>query len=156
MMGVVPVTYYDAAFAASLILTHPIVKLVVRAVSTIGAISAILLLLRESVVARRFAALAVVVLTMFLMVGCSTTDEINGKVVATTRVAPISGVYCAETLHRYQDSLINRVKFPDDPVSTEEFRRAALDYENCSTKHNADRVLVNPFNKIRDIGVLHE
>jgi hypothetical protein len=68
----------------------------------------------------------------------------------------VGGGYCSDELRVYQDALILKVKFPDDPVVDGEYRAAKLNYDNCSTKHNADRVLVNPFNKIRDLGENHE
>jgi hypothetical protein len=148
----VPITTYDIAVALSALLTHPVVRVITRSVGFLGSVSAIFVAARTSLTARRvLACLAVGIVLMFTF-GCSSTTEFDGRVVPKTSSDPVKGIYCEKELATYQDAFKLRVRYPDDPVIGTEHIRARDAYDDCSTQHNVERVIVNPFNRIRGLG----
>lgn len=139
----------DLLVSFALIVSHPICRLIVRAVTLAGALSAIVSLARDSKVARWFMLATALILTAIIVTGCaSPTTTWKGKEVATSEKAPVTGVYCETSLASYQTAL--RAKLQCLDCEMPEFSRLADKYDECVLEHGEDTIIVNPFNRIRD------
>lgn len=140
----------EALVLAAAVVTHPIVRLFTRVTTVIGAISATALLMRESKFARYGVYAVVACLGLLVMTGCAPTQaQFNGETVATTEVAPVSGVYCPDTLQEYQAALKEKLQCLD--CDTPQFSALASAYDECVMTHKEDNFIVNPFNRIRGL-----
>lgn len=156
MMYEIDVT--DVIAVSTLVLTHPITRMVVRIVTTLGAIASIFTFFRESETGRKvfgFFLLGLCILATLTMGGCAQqATTFKGEHILTATADPISGVYCEQELEVLQASAKEKVRkllgmdFDSDKLAY--LVQGREKYDSCVVDYKADRIVVNPFNLIRD------
>lgn len=144
------VSSVDLVVASAALVSHPISRLVVRVVGLAGALSSIVLLMRQSVTARYIALMLFATIGVLFITGCAPSHVSFKEVQTETReVAPVSGVYCHETLVDYQDALVSKLKCMDCEIPR--FSELTRLYDECVLKEKEDAIMLNPFNRIRGL-----